>query len=184
MKNWQQWYGPISPDVWHAAAKIDLLICDVDGVFSDGRIYLGNSGEELKAFHTRDGFGIKALLNKGIQIAVITGRHSALVEHRMQALGIEHIYQGQEDKLVAYHELKKTLNLRTSQIAYIGDDMVDWPVMAEVGLSCAVADGHPLLRRKAHYVTTTAGGFGAVREIADLLLHARGELDSAQGLSV
>ncbi|MEC8225880.1 MAG: 3-deoxy-D-manno-octulosonate 8-phosphate phosphatase, partial [Pseudomonadota bacterium] len=102
-------YQPLSPDVSQRAQKIKLLICDIDGVFSDGRIYLGNNGEELKAFNTKDGFGIKALINSGFEVAVITGRHSQIVQQRMTSLTVQHIYQGQEDKLIAYQELKDKL---------------------------------------------------------------------------
>lgn len=99
-------YQDISTDAWQKATQIKLLICDIDGVFSDGRIYLGNNGEELKAFNTKDGFGIKALVNCGIEVAVITGRHSQIVQQRMTSLNVTHIYQGQENKLVAYEALK------------------------------------------------------------------------------
>lgn len=177
-------YGPIPKHIFEKAQNIQLLICDVDGVFSDGRIYLGNDGEELKAFHTRDGYGIKCLMAAGIEIAVITGRQSNIVETRMKALGIKHIYQGQDDKQRAYHALRQSLNIHSAQIAYIGDDLIDWPVMAQVGLSICVADGHPLLRKRADWNTQTKGGFGAVREICDLLLEARGELEQHQGLSI
>ncbi|MEY8215409.1 MAG: 3-deoxy-D-manno-octulosonate 8-phosphate phosphatase, partial [Colwellia sp.] len=104
-------YGNVDPDILTKAAKIKLLVCDVDGVFSDGRIYLGNDGEELKAFHTKDGFGIKALGASGVTIAIITGRRSTIVTNRMTALNVEHIIQGQEDKLPALLSLAKTLNI-------------------------------------------------------------------------
>lgn len=184
MKNWQQWYRAVTPEVWEQAARTKALVCDVDGVFSDGRIYLGNDGEELKAFHTRDGFGIKALLHAGIDVAVITGRRSRIVAQRMQSLGIEHIYQGQDSKLIAFKEIQEKLAIDADEIAYIGDDMIDLPVLDQCGLSCSVPDGHPLVTSQVDYVTATAGGYGAVREVADLLLHARGLLYAAQGTSV
>lgn len=180
----QTLYGPIASQYFNIAAKIKLLICDVDGVFSDGRIYLGNDKEELKAFHTRDGYGIKCLLQAGVNVAIITGRKSAIVERRMQSLGIEHIYQGQDDKNIAYQKLITLLNIEPNEISYIGDDLVDWPVMSQIGLSVCVKDGHPLLAQRAHLITRTAGGFGAVREICDLILEARNELDSYLGLSI
>jgi 3-deoxy-D-manno-octulosonate 8-phosphate phosphatase (KDO 8-P phosphatase) len=176
-------YGKISVENQQRAAKIKLLICDVDGVFSDGRIYLGNQGEELKAFHTKDGFGIKAILKSGIQVAVITGRQSQIVENRMKALGVPYIYQGQENKLSVYHDLLKTLNLQASQIAYIGDDVVDLPVIKACGLGVAVQDAHPLVLQAADLITYTKGGFGAVREICDLFLQCNGQLHSTQGKS-
>lgn len=163
-------YQPLSQDAQQRAKKIKLLICDIDGVFSDGRIYLGNQGEELKAFNTKDGFGIKALINSGFEVAVITGRHSQIVQQRMTSLTVQHIYQGQEDKLISYQELKDNLKLSDEQIAYIGDDGPDLPVMEQVGFAVAVNDAHPLIKRIAHYTTMLPGGFGAVRELTDLLM--------------
>lgn len=177
-------YGPIAQTVMEKAAKIRLLICDVDGVMSDGLIYQGNSGEELKAFNVRDGYGIRCLLTSGVEIAIITGRKAKLLEDRANTLGITHLYQGQSDKLLAYRELLDKLAVRPGEVAYIGDDLIDWPVMAEVGLSAAVADAHPLLLPKADYVTQIAGGRGAVRELCDLILLAQNKLDAARGLSV
>ncbi|WP_274369666.1 3-deoxy-manno-octulosonate-8-phosphatase KdsC [Morganella morganii] len=177
-------YGPIAQTVLEKAAKIRLLICDVDGVMSDGLIYQGNSGEELKAFNVRDGYGIRCLLTSGVEVAIITGRNAKLLEDRANTLGITHLYQGQSDKLLAYRELLAKLALRPGDVAYIGDDLIDWPVMAEVGLSAAVADAHPLLLPKADYVTQIAGGRGAVRELCDLILLAQNKLDAAKGLSV
>lgn len=177
-------YGPIVQTVMEKAAKIRLLICDVDGVMSDGLIYQGNSGEELKAFNVRDGYGIRCLLTSGVEVAIITGRKAKLLEDRANTLGITHLYQGQSDKLLAYHELLDKLAVRPGEVAYIGDDLIDWPVMAEVGLSAAVADAHPLLLPKADYVTQIAGGRGAVRELCDLILLAQNKLDAARGLSV
>lgn len=177
-------YGPIAQTVMEKAAKIRLLICDVDGVMSDGLIYQGNSGEELKAFNVRDGYGIRCLLTSGVEVAIITGRKAKLLEDRANTLGITHLYQGQSDKLLAYRELLDKLALRPGEVAYIGDDLIDWPVMAEVGLSAAVADAHPLLLPKADYVTQISGGRGAVRELCDLILLAQNKLDEAKGLSV
>ncbi|CNF46777.1 3-deoxy-manno-octulosonate-8-phosphatase KdsC [Yersinia frederiksenii] len=177
-------YGPVANSVMLRAANIRLLICDVDGVMSDGLIYMGNQGEELKAFNVRDGYGIRCLITSGIEVAIITGRRAKLVEDRANTLGITHLYQGQSDKLVAYNELLTALKYQPEQVAYIGDDLIDWPVMAQVGLSVAVADAHPLLIPKAHYVTHINGGRGAVREICDLILLAQGKLEGAKGLSI
>lgn len=177
-------YGPVATELVERARNIKLLICDVDGVFSDGRIYMGNDGEELKAFHTRDGYGVKSLMNAGVEIAIITGRKSAIVERRMGALGIKHVYQGQDDKASAYKDLVDRLGIPAKQTAYIGDDLIDWPVMSQVGLSVCVNDGHPLLAQRADLVTRTPGGYGAVREVCDLILQARGELDTHKGLSI
>lgn len=177
-------YGPVSEDVWQRASAIKLLICDVDGVFSDGRIYMGNNGEELKAFHTRDGYGLKALMGEGIHVAIITGRRSQIVENRMSALGVEHIYQGQEDKFSAYQELMAHFRLTPAQVAYIGDDLVDQPVIRDCALGVAVQDAHPALLPDANYRTRISGGFGAVREVCDLILASQGKLQQARGLSL
>lgn len=177
-------YGPVSQQVMAQALPIKLLICDVDGVMSDGVIYQGNSGEELKAFNVRDGYGIRCLLTSDVEVAIITGRRAKLLEDRCATLGITHLYQGQSDKLVAFRELLDKLALEPSQVAYIGDDLIDWPVMAKVGLSVAVADAHPVLLPRVDYVTRIAGGRGAVREICDLILIAQDKFDKAIGQSV
>ncbi|KOO08094.1 3-deoxy-manno-octulosonate-8-phosphatase KdsC [Vibrio hepatarius] len=177
-------YQPVEPSILNVAKGIKLLICDVDGVFSDGRIYMGNNGEELKTFHTRDGYGVKSLMNAGIEIAIITGRKSKIVENRMNALGISLVYQGQDDKVKAYQDICDKLNISPEQTGYIGDDLIDWPVMEKVALKVCVADGHPLLAKRANYVTAIKGGHGAVREVCDLILQARGELDVHKGLSI
>ncbi len=177
-------YGTISQKVMARAGAIRLLICDVDGVMSDGLIYMGNNGEELKAFNVRDGYGIRCLLTSAVEVAIITGRKATLLEDRCKTLGITHLYQGQSDKLVAFRELLNKLSLSPEQVAYIGDDLIDWPVMAKVGLCIAVADAHPILLSRAHYVTHLAGGRGAVREICDLILIAQNKFDDAKGQSV
>jgi len=177
-------YQPVEPSILAIAKEIKLLICDVDGVFSDGLIYMGNDGEELKTFHTRDGYGVKSLMNAGIEIAIITGRRSQIVENRMKALGISLIYQGQDDKVKAYQDICSKLNISAEQTGYIGDDLIDWPVMEKVALKVCVADGHPLLAKRANYVTSIKGGHGAVREVCDLILQARDELDVHKGLSI
>ncbi|MEH0761707.1 3-deoxy-manno-octulosonate-8-phosphatase KdsC [Vibrio sp. 16] len=177
-------YQPVEQNILTIAKQIKLLICDVDGVFSDGLIYMGNDGEELKTFHTRDGYGVKSLMNAGIEIAIITGRQSQIVENRMKALGVSLIYQGQDDKVQAYQDICDKLNISPDQTGYIGDDLIDWPVMEKVALKVCVADGHPLLRKRANYVTEIKGGHGAVREVCDLILQARDELDVHKGLSI
>ena len=177
-------YGPIASSLWQKLSQIQLLICDVDGVLSDGLIYLGNQGEEFKTFNTKDGFGMKALMNAGIEVAIITGRDSRIVAERMASLGVKHVYQGQSDKRISFHALLKDLNLKPEQVAYIGDDVVDLSVMELCGLGVAVNDAHPLVRQRADYVTQLAGGRGCVRELCDLMLEARGVLHLAQGMSV
>ena len=177
-------YKPVEQNTFNIAKEIKLLICDVDGVFSDGLVYMGNDGEELKTFHTRDGYGVKSLMTAGIEIAIITGRQSRIVENRMKALGISLIYQGQDDKVKAYQDICSKLNIAPEQTGYIGDDLIDWPVMEKVALKVCVADGHPLLAQRANYVTSIRGGHGAVREVCDLILQARNELDVHKGLSI
>jgi 3-deoxy-D-manno-octulosonate 8-phosphate phosphatase (KDO 8-P phosphatase) len=177
-------YGPVARKIMDCAAEIRLVICDVDGVLSDGLIYMGNNGEELKAFNVRDGYGIRCLITEGIHVAIITGRQSKLVADRATTLGIEHLYQGQSDKLIAFEKILADLNLQPHQVSYIGDDLIDWPVMAKVGLSVTVADAHPILLQRAQYVTRIAGGRGAVRELCDLILQSQGKLDEAKGLSI
>lgn len=177
-------YGMVNEEILIKAKKIKLLVCDVDGVFSDGRIYLGNEGEELKAFHTKDGFGIKALGNSGVAVAIITGRRSTIVAKRMTALNVEHIIQGQEDKLPALIKLVTELSLDIDEVAYIGDDIPDLPCILEVGLGIAVQDAHPIVLTKANYTTFTRGGFGAVREACDLIMLCQGTISNATGASI
>lgn len=164
----------------HARARgIELVIFDVDGVLTDGSLYLGDDGQEYKAFNSRDGHGMKMLQAAGIHIAIITGRTSEVVRIRMRSLGIEHVYQGVEHKAEAYEVLKQRLGLGDEQIAYVGDDVVDLPVMTRVGLAICVADGHPLVREHAHWTTSHAGGRGAAREVCELLMEAQGKLRPA-----
>jgi 3-deoxy-D-manno-octulosonate 8-phosphate phosphatase (KDO 8-P phosphatase) len=177
-------YGNVSDEVLNKAKNIKLFICDIDGVFSDGRIYLGNDGEELKAFHTKDGYGIKALGASGVDVAVITGRQSNIVQTRMTALNVKHIVQGEEDKLPALKNILNKLNLKPEQVAYIGDDMPDYECMAYIGLSIAVNDAHPQILQLAHYTTFTRGGFGAVREVCDLIMQTQNTLANATGANI
>lgn len=177
-------YGDVPADILGKAGAIKLLVCDVDGVFSDGRIYLGNDGEELKAFHTKDGFGIKALGASGVDVAIITGRRSNIVTQRMQALNVRHIIQGEENKLPALKALAKQQELAIEEIAYIGDDIPDLACITHVGLGIAVQDAHPSVKNGADYVTFTRGGFGAVREICDLIMLSQGSLSGAKGASI
>ena len=176
-------YQPVTDSIINKALQIKLLICDVDGVFSDGRIYLANSGEEMKAFHTRDGYGIKALRQAGIEVAIITGRQSEIVQRRMTSLTVPYIFQGQENKLAAFNELQQNLQLAPEQIAYIGDDLSDWQVMQHCGLAVAVKDAHPYLVQHADFITSLSGGYGAVRELCDLLLISHDKFAQFDGSS-
>lgn len=165
-------------DILEKASRIRLVVFDVDGVLTDGSLYIGDDGQEYKAFHSRDGHGIKMLLGHGIEIAVITGRTSRVVEHRMKNLGISHVYQGKLEKLPAFQELTQKLGVAMEQTAYVGDDVVDLPVMRRVGLAIAVQDAHPLVRKHSHWQTPNPGGRGAARDVCELIMEARGVLDN------
>ena len=164
-------------EILERAARIRLVVFDVDGVLTDGSLFLGDAGEEYKAFHSRDGHGMKMLQEAGVELAVITGRTSRVVEHRMASLGIEHVFQGQRDKLPAFEALIARLRLEAAECAYVGDDVVDLPVMRRVGLAIAVQDAHPLVVRHAHWQTPSPGGRGAARDVCELILEARGDLE-------
>lgn len=177
-------YGETTNALFEQFRAVRLLVCDIDGVFSDGRIYLGNAGEELKAFHTKDGFGIKAIIRAGIQVAVITGRQSHIVENRMRSLGVPHIIQGEENKQHALHSLQAKLGLSPAQTAAMGDDVPDLGMFALSQLKIAVQDAHPLLLQQANYTTRIRGGLGAVREVCDILLQANNHLNDHRGSSL
>jgi len=156
-----------------AAAAIRLLVLDVDGVLTDGRLYFGPRGEALKVFHARDGYGIRRLIAAGIEVAVISGRRSAAVTARCRELGIARVMQGAADKLAAFERLRERAEVAARACACVGDDLPDVPIFRVVGLAFAVADAHPLARRAAHHVTALPGGMGAVREVCDWLLAAQ-----------
>jgi len=155
------------------AEKIRLLILDVDGVLTDGKLYFDHDGNELKAFNTRDGMGMKALQKAGIEVAVITGRKSGAVTHRMTQLGIKHVYQGREDKLDAFLNLLDITGLDAQQTCFAGDDWIDLPVLLRAGLAISVADAEDKVKQQAHWITQRNGGDGAVREICNLILTAQ-----------
>jgi 3-deoxy-D-manno-octulosonate 8-phosphate phosphatase (KDO 8-P phosphatase) len=163
-------------DILEKASQIKLLIFDVDGVLTDGSLFLGDDGQEYKAFHSQDGHGIKMLQRHGVRCAVITGRTSEVVKHRMRNLGIDLIYQGQENKLVGFADLLNRVELGPEQVAYIGDDVVDLPVMRKVGLAIAVQDAHPWVVKHAHWQTPRGGGRGAARDVCEMLMEAQGVL--------
>ncbi len=156
-------------------AKIKLLLLDVDGVLTDGRIIYDNKGNELKAFDVKDGHGLKMLQRAGIKIGLITGRSSEVVSRRAAELRIEILYQGALQKLEPYLEILSDLGLTDDQVAYIGDDVVDLPILRRVGFSATVADAVPDIPPLVDYVSSRPGGGGAVREICDLLLRASGQ---------
>ncbi len=152
------------------SVAIRLLVLDVDGVLTDGRLWYSANGEELKSFHVRDGLGIKSLLAAGTEVAIISGRASAAVARRAAELGIRHVVQGCDDKGRAFDALCASLGVSPSAVACIGDDTPDLPMLTRAGLAVAVADAHPDVRAVANRVTTLPGGRGAVREVCDWLL--------------
>ena len=156
------------------AGNIKMLMLDVDGVLTDGGIILDNEGNEYKSFHVRDGHGIKMLIHSGIKVAIITGRHSKVVERRAHELGITEVFQKCHDKRAAYRKLIGQYSLEDREVAYIGDDIVDAPIMSLVGLPVAVADATEETKGFALLVTKNRGGRGAVREVADFILKAKG----------
>ncbi len=161
------------------AAGIRLMGFDVDGVMTDGRLYFSPRGDEMKAFFTRDGLGLKMLTAAGIRLAIITGRSSDIVAQRAANLGIDLVLQGVADKRDAMAALLAREGLGFAQAGYMGDDIVDVSVMAACGFSASVADGHALARRQADYVARAPAGAGAVREVCELILRAQGKLDAA-----
>jgi len=154
-------------------AGVRLLVLDVDGVLTDGLLYYGARGEQLKVFHVRDGYGIRQVQCAGITVAVISGRESAAVRRRCRDLGIRHVHQGVEDKLPVLQALLQRLRIPATACACVGDDTPDVPLLKAVGVSFAVHDAHADALRAAHHVTRSSGGHGAVREVCDALLAAR-----------
>ena len=162
-----------------SAKHIKLVIFDVDGVLTDGTLFYDNHGDEYKAFNAKDGHGLRMLEKAGIAVAIITGRQSELVNHRAANLNLSPhmIYQGYSDKRVAFKDLLEKTGLSAAQIAYVGDDVIDLPVMTKVGLPIAVQDAHWFVLKHADWVSQQHGGHGAVREICEMLLEAQGKLD-------
>lgn len=159
------------------ARAIRCLICDIDGVFTDGRLYMSSNGDEFRVFHAHDGLGIKMLLRAGIEVGVITARNSPMVKARMDELGVKHVYQAQEDKRGAFDEIRKALQLEDHQIAFIGDDLIDLPCIRRAGLGVTVPNAVPFVIQHADWQTTKTGGAGAVREVIELILSSQGKLD-------
>ena len=165
--------------VHEKAKKIQCLICDIDGVLTDGLIYIDNHANEQKAFNIQDGLGLKLLMAAGIDVAVITGAQNAVIDHRMKQLDIRHYFKGQINKQSAFQELKTRLNLKDEAFAYVGDDLPDLPIMKQVGLSVAVSNAVAQVKEIANWNTELHGGRGAVREVCDLILKAQNKLDTA-----
>ena len=158
--------------------RIRLVAFDVDGVFTDGRLYLANDGIESKVFFTQDGYGVRKLLKAGIAVAVISGRRSAAVDRRMAELGVSHVLQGCDDKVSAFDNLIAELDLSAAECAYVGDDVPDLPLLRRVGYSVAVANAVAAVRCECDYVTDATGGAGAVREVCDLVVAAQEQPDA------
>jgi 3-deoxy-D-manno-octulosonate 8-phosphate phosphatase (KDO 8-P phosphatase) len=167
----------MNADIHERAARIKLLLMDCDGVLTDGRIWLFENGEEQKGFHTRDGLGMELLHRAGLRSGIISGRRSSAVEMRARGLGMSFIVQGHENKVQAFADILKEADVTSADVAYIGDDLNDIPLMLQSGLGVAVADAALETREHAHYVTTALGGFGAVREVIELILKSQGRWD-------
>jgi 3-deoxy-D-manno-octulosonate 8-phosphate phosphatase (KDO 8-P phosphatase) len=170
--------GP-GKEVLRRAANVRLVVFDVDGVLTDGRLFLSESGEETKCFHVRDGHGLVMLRNAGIAVAIISGRKARSVAKRMKELNIAYVYQGVNDKILVFDQLREKLKIAPAQVAYLGDDLPDLPVMRVVGLPAAVADAHRLVREQALWIASNEGGRGAARELCELILEAQGHLETA-----
>jgi 3-deoxy-D-manno-octulosonate 8-phosphate phosphatase (KDO 8-P phosphatase) len=170
--------GAITEQIRERAARVKLLVLDVDGVLTDGRIIMDHEGREIKAFDVRDGHGIKLLREAGIEVAVLTGRSSPVVQHRADDLGIPWVQQGVSDKIAAYEEIAQKTGISDGETCFIGDDLVDIPLLKRVGVPIVVADGAHEAKEYALYVTQSPGGRGAVREVSDLLLQTQGKWDA------
>src|SRR3954470_1424058 len=162
-----------SADALERARRIKLMLFDVDGTLTDGNLWYGASGEEIKAFHSFDGHGIKMLAQSGVQVALLTGRSSPAVAARATELGIEHVLQGVEQKRETYEALLKRLGLSQDQAGYMGDDLVDIPVLRRCGFACAVGEAPEEVRKHAHYVAATPAGEGAAREVCEFIMRAQ-----------
>ena len=163
--------------VLERAARIKLMIFDVDGVLTDGSLHYGADGEALKTFNVQDGLGIKLLQESGVQTAIISARTSQQVIRRAADLGISHLHQGGHDKLTPFHALLEKTGLTAEQVGFIGDDVVDLPILSRVGLAVAVPNGRAEVLSRAHHVTAAYGGRGAVREVCELLMQAQGSYE-------
>ena len=168
----------LTPDILERAAKIRLVVFDVDGTLTDGRLWYAEDGHETKVFHVHDGLGLKRLQANGVQVALITARISHPVALRAEELDIAHVYQGQADKRACLLELLDALQLQPEQAAFVGDDLPDLAPMRLVGMAVAVANAHPWIAEQAHWQTHQRGGEGAAREVCDLILHAHGKSDA------
>jgi 3-deoxy-D-manno-octulosonate 8-phosphate phosphatase (KDO 8-P phosphatase) len=168
-----------APDALERARRIRLMIFDVDGVLTDGRLWYGPAGEELKVFHSFDGHGLKMLAASGVPCALLSGRRSGAVAARAAELGIEHVLQGIEDKRRGYEILLARLALSAADAGFMGDELVDLPVLTRCGFACAPREAPAAVRSRAHYVASTAAGQGAAREVCEFVMRAQGSLQPA-----
>ena len=164
-------------EVLRRAARVKLLLMDCDGVLTDGRIWILENDDDQKAFHTRDGLGIELLHRSGIKSGIISGRISSALERRAQSLGVSFLWQGRDDKHQAFADTLADAQVTREEVAFIGDDLTDLPLMGQAGLAVAVADAVAAVQEHAHYVTKLKGGKGAVREVIELILKAQGRWD-------
>ena len=164
-------------DILDKAKNIELVIFDIDGVMTDGSLFFGDDGQEYKAFNSFDGHGLRMLQECGVKVAIITGRQSNVVKHRMTDLGVTLLYQGYRDKTPAFELLLKEVNLNRDQITYVGDDVVDLPIMSQLNFAIAVQNAHPFVKQHAHWITERSGGRGAVRDVCEFILEAKGLLN-------
>ena len=168
-----------APDALDRARRIRLMVFDVDGVLTDGRLWYGPSGEELKAFHSFDGHGMKMLAASGVPCALLSGRRSAAVAARAAELGLAHVLQGIEDTRAEFAVLLKKTGLKPDETGFMGDELVDLPVLTRCGLACAPREAPLSVRERVHYVASAAAGYGAAREVCEFVMRAQGTLERA-----
>ena len=166
-------------DAMTRAARVRLMIFDVDGVLTDGSLHFGAEGELIKTFNVLDGQGIRLLQQSGVATAIISARQSPLVQRRASDLGITHVFQGSHDKRASFEKLLQLTGLTADQCGFIGDDVIDLPILLRAGFAASVPNGHAEVRQRVHYITTAPGGTGAVRELCDLILRAQGNYEAA-----
>lgn len=166
-------------EIIEKAKKIKCLISDVDGVLTNGLLYIDNHGNELKAFHVQDGMGLKLLMAAGVKVAIITTARNEVIDHRMKQLGVSLFYKGQVEKQTAFEDIKNTLDVRSDECAYVGDDLPDLPIIRQVGLGIAVGNAVTQVREFADWQTQAHGGQGAIREVCDFILNAQNKSETA-----
>ncbi len=167
----------LAPDALARARRVRLVIFDVDGVLTDGKLWYGPGGEELKAFHAFDGHGVHLLRMARLDTAIISGRQSQAVEERAKELGIKHVVLGASNKLAAVQQMLRRLKVKQAAVAYMGDDVVDLPILTRCGFACAPHEAPEDVRRRAHYIASASAGHGAAREVCEFILEAQGKRD-------